>query len=66
MLAYCDYIAHVISRSFLNDKPENMIESVGPIEMDLHPTEGWFVSTKKTISMVDKNGKRYRVTIEEE
>jgi len=66
MLAYCDYIAHVISTAFRNDKPENMIESVGSIEMDLHPTEGWFVSTKKTISMVDKNGKRYRVTIEEE
>ena len=66
MLAYCDYIAHVISTSFRNDKPENMIESVGPVKMDLHPTEGWFVSTKKTISMVDKNGKRYRITIEEE
>ena len=66
MLAYCDYIAHVISMAFRNDKPENMIDSVGSIEWDLHPTEGWFVSTKKTISMVDKNGKRYRVTIEEE
>ena len=66
MLAYCDYIAHVISMAFRNDKPENMIDSVGSIEMDLHPTEGWFVSTKKTISMVDKNGKRYRITIEEE
>ena len=66
MLVYCDYIAHVISTSFRDDKHAGYIESVGPVKMDLHPTEGWFVSTKKTISMVDKNGKRYRVTIEEE
>ena len=66
MLAYCDYIAHVISTSFCNDKPENMIASVGPIKMDLHPDQGYFVSTKKTISVTDKNGKKYKITVEEE
>lgn len=66
MLAYCDYIAHVISRSFLNDKIENMIESVERTQWDLHPTGGYMVSTKKTIAMVDKFGKRYKITIEEE
>lgn len=65
MLAYCDYIADTIKRSFNNDKPDNMIKSVGPIQMDLHPTEGYFLSTKKTISMTDRNGKTYMITIEE-
>lgn len=66
MLAYCDYIAHVISRSFLNPNIESMIESVEPTRLDLHPTGGYMVSTKKTIAMVDKFGKRYKITIEEE
>ena len=54
MLAYCDKIAHVIRNSLLQshkfgfDK-ENHIGLVGPIEMDLHNEEGYFVSTKKTI-----------------
>ena len=65
MLAYCDYIADTIKRSFTNDKAENMIKSVGPIKMDLHPTEGYFLSTKKTMSMTDRNGKTYMITIEE-
>ena len=63
MLAYCDYIANVIRTTIVAD---DIIESIGPVKMDLHPTEGWFVSTQKTISIVDKNGRRYKVTIEEE
>jgi hypothetical protein len=70
MLAYCDYIADTIRKGLVRDQWENpdriQLDDIGPVKMDLHPTEGWFVSTKKTISMVDKNGKRYRVTIEEE
>ena len=65
MLAYCDYIASVISKSFFNDKPDNMIERVGPVKMDLHPIDGYFLSTKKTITMTDINGKEYLVTVEE-
>ena len=61
--AYCDYIANIIRTVIV---PDSIIESVGPVKMDLHPTEGWFVSTQKTMSIVDTNGKRYRVTIEEE
>lgn len=68
-LAYCDYIADRI-RYFLNcDLKENrlytLISEVGRVEMDLHPTEGYFVSTKKTIEVTDTNSKRYRITVEE-
>lgn len=65
MLAYCDWIADQIKRQFTNDKSENMIAQVGRIKMDLHPTEGYFLSTKKTILMEDMNGKLYKVTVEE-
>jgi hypothetical protein len=33
--------------------------------MDLHPEEGYFMSTKKTIEVEDINGKVYLVTVEE-
>lgn len=65
MLAYCDWIADQIKQHFTNDKAENLITQVGPVKMDLHPTEGYFVSTKKTIEVMDINNKRYKVTIEE-
>lgn len=62
-LAYCDYIANCI---FQNAIPDNSyIDSMESPRYDLHPTEGYFVSTKKTIQMVDNNGKKYRVTVEE-
>jgi len=64
-LAYCDYIAHVISKAFFNDKPDNMIEKVGPVKMDLHPIDGYFLSTKKTLEVIDNNGKKYKITVEE-
>jgi hypothetical protein len=33
--------------------------------MDLHPTEGYFMSTKKVLTVHDVNGKAYVVTVEE-
>ena len=70
MLAYCDKIAHVIRNSLLQSHKfgldeEKHIGLVGPIEMDLHNKEGYFVSTKKTIEVTDMNGKMYKITIEE-
>lgn len=65
MLAYCDKIADVIRKALLKHDPDNIIGLIGPIKMDLHPTGGYFVSTKKTILMTDMNGKEYRVTVEE-
>jgi hypothetical protein len=42
-----------------------MIESVSQPKMDLHPTEGYFQSTKKVLTVHDVNGKAYVVTVEE-
>jgi len=65
MLAYCDWIADQIKRHFTNDKAENKIVDVGSIMMDLHPIDGYFLSTKKTMLMEDMNGKVYQITVEE-
>lgn len=69
MLAYCDYIADRIKRALDLDLRENRTYTklgvVGHISMDLDAA-GAFVSTKRTIVVEDKGGKRYRLTIEEE
>lgn len=69
MLAYCDYIADRIKKALDLDLRENRIytkvDTVGSVKMDLHPTEGYFVSTKKTLEVIDINGKKYKVTVEE-
>ena len=66
-LAYCDYIADRIKTVLKREVADNdtLIEQVGHIESDLHPTEGWFQSPKKIIKVWDKNGKGYLVTVEE-
>jgi len=67
-MIYCDYIAETINVSLkenVNDK-STYISEVGGVNLDLHPTEGYYVSPKKTMSVTDKNGKKYIVTIEEE
>ena len=61
--AYCDLIADRI-------KNEIDLRSIGdwhtgPVEMDLHPTGGYMLSTKKTLTITDHNGKMYKVTVEE-
>ena len=66
-LAYCDYIAarlHTLVSNEINDN-QTMMESVSTPKMDLHPTEGYFQSTKKVITVHDMNGKAYVVTVEE-
>ena len=66
-LAYCDYIANRIHTLLDREIGDNdtMMAYVGPPKMDLHPTEGWFMSTKKVMTVHDTNGKAYVVTIEE-
>lgn len=66
MLVYCDKIADVIRNALLKYDADEIVGLVGPIKMDLHPTEGYFMSTKKTMVVTDMEGKRYRVTVEEE
>ena len=66
-LAYCDYIAnriHTLLEREIGDN-ETLLERVGPTKMDLHPTEGWFMSTKKVMTVHDVHGKAYVITVEE-
>lgn len=67
MLAYCDYIAKVINESLKKDSlmvGVSYVDSVGKVNWDLGP-KGEFLSTKKTMSVIDVSGKSYRVTVEE-
>ena len=65
MLEYCDYMAKVIHDSLKKDANVygSFVDSVGKVQWDLGP-KGEFLSTKKTMTVVDRNGKCYRVTIE--
>ena len=63
MKAYCDYLAHHIF-NYIN--ADDMEFKADMPEMDLHPTEGYFQSTKKTIKVTDEaTGKLYTITVEE-
>lgn len=64
MLEYCDKIADTVRKSLLKYDPDNIVGLVHPTKMDLHPTEGYMLSTKKTINVSDMNGKNYRITVE--
>lgn len=61
-LAYCDLIAHLIKK-YLNADENNI--KVEKISWDLHPEHGYFISPKKTLDVVDFNGKQYKITVEE-
>lgn len=65
MLRYCDKIADVIKRALEQPDVDRLIDKVGKIQFDLHPTKGFFLSTKKTIEVTDTNGRKYLVTITE-
>ena len=64
-LAYCDKIAAVIKSALLKYDPDGIIGLVDGVKMDLHPTQGYMLSTKKTIKVCDMNEKWYQVPIEE-
>jgi len=64
-LAYCDKIADSIQKALKQTDPDGIIKEVSKIEWDLHPTEGYFISPKKMMTVHDMNGKAYVVTIEE-
>ena len=71
-LSYCDYIAHVIVESLSREMQythantdDPIIEHVSRPKMDLHPTEGYLLTTDKIIEVTDVYGKSYRVTVEE-
>lgn len=64
ILAYCDYISHIIQKNLKRNDMEGMIDSVGSVKFDVNP-DGSYRSTRKTISVVDKHGTAYTITIEE-
>jgi hypothetical protein len=65
MLAYCDYISTLTTLGLKSLDAEAKIKTIGYPEMDLHPTQGYMISTKRTITVQDTNGKQYRITVEE-
>lgn len=66
MLEYCDYIAHIIREKLTSNiaESDSIVVEVGKIQADLHPTQGWFQSTSKTLVVTDANDQKYKVTIE--
>ena len=65
-LAYCDYIAEQCRQGILNENLDReLVKSCTFVKFDLHPTDGYFMSTKKTMEVTDVNGKMYKVTVEE-
>ena len=66
MLAYCDYMAKVIHDSLKKDSHVygSFVDSVGKVNWDLGKN-GEFLTTKKTMTVVDRNGKNYRIIVEE-
>jgi hypothetical protein len=63
-LVYCDYIANVISKELKVNDTECLLASVSRPKYDLTESGG-FASTKKTIEVEDRNGTKYRITVEE-
>jgi hypothetical protein len=63
--AYCDKIAITIKEALNASDSDGIIMGCGKVRFDLHPEDGYLVSTKKKLTVVDKNGKLYQVTVEE-
>ena len=63
--AYCDKIAARIKDALNATDPDGIIMGCGKVRFDLHPEDGYLISTKKTLTVVDKNGKLYQITVEE-
>ena len=64
MLAYCDYIAHLIHNYIKPHDTQGLLWNVGYPRYDLDKG-GALNSTRKTLEITDVNGKKYKVTIEE-
>jgi hypothetical protein len=65
-LAYCDYIANLVSTNLKAEdvKDKSLLASVGRMKYDLD-ANGAFRSTTKTVMVEDRNGKQYIITVEE-
>ncbi len=65
-IAYCDYIAHLISTGLtpLDASGQRLLADVGRVQFDLGDYDE-FISTTKTIDVEDRYGKQYRITVQE-
>jgi hypothetical protein len=66
MVAYCDYIAYQIQKNLkaLDAVHDKLLASVSNMKFDA-TDDGKFLSTKKTIMVEDRYGKKYKITVEE-
>ena len=63
MVAYCDYIAHLVQQGLRKDS-ESLLKEVSPTKLHLGEN-GEFLSPAKTVMITDRYGKQYRVCVEE-
>lgn len=68
MLVYCDYIADRVQKALVAAKNDVFapvpLTDIGRVKWDLDDA-GCFASTKKTVEVVDGNGRKYLVTVQE-
>lgn len=70
MFSSCDYISHKIRNDLFGEAvvfgadKDPLVKTDGPLQFDLSDT-GVFLSSKKTFNLRDKNGKKYKITVEE-
>lgn len=59
---FCDYIALLIHENLLSIDKEQNLDSISKVQKDFAFYE---FETLRTIDVEDKNGKQYRITIQE-
>jgi hypothetical protein len=65
---YNDFISDRIKKALVNEAliEDNIIHDVKGPHLDLDEDEGYLLSLKRTIKVMDKNGTTYTITIEED
>lgn len=67
MAVYNDLIADRIKKVLVQESSnDDIVHDVKGPYLDLDPTEGYLLSLKRTIKVMDKNGNTYKITIEED
>lgn len=67
-LIYNDFISDRIKAALVNEAAiqDNIVHDVKGPHLDLDEDEGYLLSLKRTIKVMDKNGTTYKITIEED
>jgi len=67
-LIYNDFIADRIKKALVNEASieDNIIHDVKGPHLDLDEDEGYLLSLKRTIKVMDENGNTYKITIEQD